>query len=517
MTPLTPSPPHPVTRQIVVVALLFLSLTTAAPASADPKRGRMWASATRGVGQLVDGDLTGAVASFGAARQARALPILDALVGLAALEAGQAATARRQLDGAIKRGSTEPLVLYWAGRAALAAGDRAGALRRIDQALAVGGDRPVLRVAHALLLSASGKRAEAAASLLKAAARQPNLLAPSLYPTPAQGAVDLLGLVLRGFPSPVQVLRTQGHLLWRCHRPLASMAKFSALLKKRPRDADAVQMSARCLAALGKKRRALTMAGRAVELAPDMGHVRAARGELLLAQGKPRLAMVDLRRAADALPRDGRLLTLLARACSRSEKPDDARRFYRYAITRNGRDAEAHFGLGLLLQQAGKHKAAAVLLGRALILSPGSSRYYKGAAHLASVRGERKVAVKLLAAARAAAAVEKKLRRKAQRAEKALALQVRALDAAAEGKACKKACRFAVSRAPAAARRFLQAHLALSAKSQPMKAVFLTPLLGRMKLNALLSRDPTALVARGKSRAGQRYELRKILPMVPIF
>ena len=509
---------HPLTTLSVPVGLVLLLLCTAAPrpANADARRGRMWASATRGVGQLVDGNLTGAVASFGAARQARALPVLDALVGLAALQGGGAAAARRQLDAAIKRGSTEPMVLYWAGRAALKAGDRAGALARVEQALAVGGDRPVLRVAHALLLDSLGKRAAAAASLLKAAAREPNLLAPSLYPTPAQGAVDLLGIVLRGFPSREQVLRTQGHLLWRCHRPLAALGKFSALLKRRPRDADAMQMSARCLAALGKKRRALTLAGRAVEQAPDMGHVRAARGELLLARGKPRLAMADLRRAADALPRDGRLLTLLGQACSRSEKPDDARKYFSYAIRRNGSDAEAHFGLGLLLQQAGKHKEAATLLGRALILSPGSSRYYKGAAHLASVRGERKLAVKLLAAARATAAVEKKLRRQVRRAEKAMSLQVRALDAAAEGKACTRACRFAVSRAPTAARRFLQAHLALTSNKQPMKAVFLTPTLARMKLDALLGRDPTVLMVKGKVRGGQAYELRKILPMVPI-
>lgn len=507
----------PSVRVLVLVCILVLVLALPGQALADTPRGKMWAAAIKGVGQLVDGDLTGAVSSFGQARQARALPELDALVGLVALRAGRPAAALRQISSAIKRGSTEPMVFYWAGRAALQANQRALALQRVEQALAVGGDRPVIRVAHALLLDATGKRAAATASLLKAAAREPNLLAPHLYPTPAQGAVDLLGLVLRGFPSPTQVLRTQGHLLWRCGRPLEALGRFRALLRKRPRDADAMQMSARCLTALGKPRQAMSLARRAVELAPDLGHVRATRGELLLDQGKHREAMGDLKRAVDALPRSARLLTRMAAACAGAEKPGEARKYYRYALRRNGGDAEAHFGLAVLLQQAGEVKEAASLFGKALLLSPGSSRYYKGAAHLASVRGARKLAVKLLAAARAAARVEKRLRGRVRKAKQSFAKQVRALDALGESAACAKTCRFAVSRAPTAARRFLQAHVALRTKKQPMTPVFLLPVLARMNLGALLRQDPTLLVVKGKSRTGQPYSLRKTLPMVPIF
>ena len=503
-------------KVVLLLALVLAHGVTAATAGADP-RGKMWASAIKGVGQLVDGDLTGAVSSFGAARQARALPELDALVGLVALRGGRPRVALRQIASAIKKGSTEPMVFYWAARAALAARQRAEALRRVEQALAVGGDRPVLRVAHALLLDARGKRSLAAASLLKAAAREPNLLSPGLYPTPAQGAVGLLSVVLRGFPSPTQVWRTQGHLLWRCGKPLAALARFSALLKKKTRDADAMQMSARCLAALGKPRRALTMANRAVELAPDQGHVRAARGELLLSQGKPREALFDLKRAVDALPRSGRLLTLMARACAASEKPVEAGKYFRYALRRDGRDAEALFGLAVLQQQGGDIKDAEALFTRALFLAPGSSRYYKGAAHLASVRGDRKLAVKLLAEARAAARNEKKLEGMVSRAKKSLALQVRALDAVAASASCPRTCRFAVSRAPAAARRFLQAHLLLQSKKQPVTPVFLTSVLARMKIDALLGQDPTLLQVKGTSSARRAYELNKRLPMVPIF
>ena len=502
-------------RQIYLVVLLAVALP--GQAVANTPRGKMWAAAIKGVGQLVDGDLMGAVSSFGAARQARAIPELDALVGLVALRGGRPAAALRQISSAIKKGSTEPMVFYWAGRAALQANQRALALKRVEQALAVGGDRPVIRVAHALLLAAGGKRAEATASLLKAAAREPNLLAPHLYPTPAQGAVDLLGVVLRDFPSPTQVLRTQGHLLWRCGKPLEALGRFRALLRKKSRDADAMQMSARCLAALGKPRRAMSLARRAVELAPDLGHVRATRGELLLDQGKHLLAMRDLKRAVDALPRSARLLTRMAAACAGAEKPGEARKYYRYALRRDGGNAEAHFGLAVLLQEAGEVKEAAALFGKALLLRPGSSRFYKGAAHLASVRGARRLAVKLLAEARAAAKVEKRLRRMVQKTEQSLARQVRALDALGESAACAKTCRFAISRAPAAARRFLQAHMALRSKKQPMTPIFLSPVLARMRLEALLLQDPTVLVVKGRSRAGQRYSLRKALSMVPIF
>ena len=504
-------------RALLALALGLASVVAPGAAAADPARGKMWAASIKGVGQLVDGDLTGAVSSIGQARQARALPELDALVGLVALGGGQPAVALRQISSAIKKGSTEPMVFYWAGRAALAVGQRALALQRMEQALAVGGDRPVLRMGQALILNAQGKRARAAASLLKAASREPNLLAPYLYPTPAQGAVELLGVVLRGFPSPAQVLRTQGHLLWRCHRPLEALARFQALLKKKPRDADAMQMSARCLASLGKKRRALAMAHRAVELAPDLGHVRATRGVLLLDQGNPTKAMADLKRAVNALPRSSRLLTRMAQACSGAEKPGEARKYYRYALRRNGHDAEAHFGLAVLLQQAGETREAAALFNKALFLAPGNSRFYKGAAHLASVRGDRKLAVKLLAEARGAARAEKKLKLMVQKANQAQARQVKALDAVARSTTCSKTCRFAVSRAPASARRFLLAHLALKLAKQPMTPVFLTPLLAQLKITSLLGRNPTVLQVKGKSRTGRAYSLRRTLPMVPIF
>ena len=59
--------------------------------------------------------------------------------------------------------------------------------------------------------------------------------------------------------------------------------------------------------------------------------------------------------------------------------------------------------------------------------------------------------------------------------------------------------------------------MALRSKKQPMTPIFLSPVLARMRLEALLLQDPTVLVVKGRSRAGQRYSLRKALSMVPIF
>lgn len=500
-------------RTLILAAALLLP----AQAGADARRGKMWASAIRGVGQLVGGDLPGAVASMGAARQATATTELDAVVGLAALAGGDSTAALRQLDSAIKRGTTEPMVFYWAARAALAGKDRARALQRMEQALAVGGDRPVLRMGHALILAAQGKRGPAAESLLKVAARQPNLLDPSLYPTPVMGAVQLLGVILTGFPDAVAVLRTRGHLQWRAGNTLEALKRFREVLRKRSRDADALQMSARCLAALGKHRRALQMASRALEIEPELGHARATRGVLLLEQGKPREAAADLQRAANALPRDSRVLTRLAMAYARSEKPDLARKYFEYALLRDGKNAEAHFGLALLLQQAGATKKASTLFDRALALAPGNSRFSKGAAHLASVKGDRKAAARLLARARRAARTEQQLERRVRRARGKIALQVQALDALARSPVCARVCRFAVHKAPPTPRRLLQAHLRLKAKPGAVSAAFVRPLLVRLKLKQLLLSDPTRLQQQGKLRNATSYTLSQTLPLVPLF
>ncbi len=465
------------------------------------------------MGQLVDGELVAAVGSLDRARAARALPELDALAGLVALQGGETAAALRQLDAAIARRSEAPLVFYWAGRAALAAGRPAQAVSRMEQALAVGGDQPLLRMGHALALLAAGARPRAEASLLLVAGAEPNLLDPSLFPTPTEGAIELLGAVLRGFP-PVELQRSQGHLLYRSGRVLAALRRFQALALRSAADADALQMLARCLHALGLRDDALAMASRALKAAPDSPQAHAARGELLLEAGQPAKAIDDLRRAADGLPRDARLLVRLADACAAAERSDCARRFYGYAASRDRGLAAAHFGLALLAQQAGRVAEAHTALQRALELEPGSSRYHFGAAHLAREQGQRALAVREQAEARRAEAVERQHQQRTRATLEQAARVVRAQRELARSPTCDTRCQAAVSRLPERPRGWLRAHLAWKGGDRQLAKQLLAGVVGALRPD-LLTRDPTLLKTPGKTGAGRTYVLRTILPLVP--
>ncbi len=341
----------------LVLTLLVVSPPARARSGVRPEVQK-WATAA--LGQMVSGDLSGAVISLGRARAAQPLAEVHALVGLAALQGGRIQDARQQLDAAIAAGSTAPEVFYWAGRAALMTGDRAGALRRLEQALTVGGDRAELRLAHALLARALGHAAEARASLARVARAEPRLQSVALYPRPLQGAVALLGLLLRGLDAPLPVLRTEAFLLWQGSEPLAALAHFTRLDKERPRDGETLAMMARCRWALGQRDQALALARQAVDVAPGLPLARAARGELLLAAEQPQAAEADLHKAADGLPRDPQVLLSLARACQETERADCARKFFGYAVERAPDLAEAHFGLALSLQQAGENEPARV-------------------------------------------------------------------------------------------------------------------------------------------------------------
>lgn len=476
-----------------------------------------WAHTARAVGQIVDGDLAGAVASVKGARAVRAAPELDALVGLAALQGGHAAAGARQLAAAVEHGSTHPLVFYWAARASFAAGRRAVALRQMEQAIAVGGDRPTLRMGQALLLALSGSEARAAGALRAVAAHEPNLLDPSLYPTPVEGAVDLLEPLLRSFPERAQLLRAQGHLLWRAGCVTAAHRRFQSLLKLSPNDADALQMQGRCLAALGQRAAALSSVESALRAAPASPQALATRGELLLDGGDAAKAVADLQRAADAFPRDGQLLLRLARACAESEKRDCARRFYTYALLRRSTLAAAHFGLALLDQQStdkATRAATRARFSRAIELAPGEPRYYEGAAHFARLAGDVAWARALLAEARAVRGVERRHQQHVEAAGRTTRALVAVLGALARDPACDAACRTALHRLPDLPQRFVRVHLAARvnrAQPEELKAV-----MARLKPSALWDRNPVLVETRGKTSSGKTYLLRSVLPFVAV-
>jgi aspartate beta-hydroxylase len=493
---------------------MLLLVWPSASAASGPEK--MWTWVTRGVGQLVDGQLGQAVTSFGKAREGAADPALDALVGLAALAGNRPATALRQLEGAIRRGASRPLVFYWAGRAALAAGRRRLALKRMEQALNLGGDQPVLRMGHAIVARALGRGKQARDSLLEVAAREPNLLDPALYPTPAQGAVELLAKLLRRFPVPLQVERTRAHLLARAGRVLAALAAFRALLQKIPGDADALQMSARCLALLGRKKQALALADQALTRAPGMAQARLTRGEILLLLGQTERAVDDLRRAADGLPREAPVLARLAQACAEAEQLACARKYFRYAVGRDPNLAAAHLGLALIQQQGKGIPAEGVWARfvRAIELNPGSSRAYRAAAHFAGLQGWKKRVARMSAAARNAARVERRLARKVKRARQQSQRQGQNLDLLRPDGTCDAACGRVLARQKSTWVRFLRAHLALRQGRRQAGISLLRPLAGRLK-TSLLSSDPATVKQRGRSTLGPTYVLVQTLPMVP--
>jgi tetratricopeptide (TPR) repeat protein len=491
--------------------LTLLLVSTAARAESG-----LWAWSVKAVGQIVDGDVAGAVRSVAEARRAKPLPELDALVGVAALEGGQRAAARRQLQAAIQHGSTEPLVFYWAARAAWAEGQTALARRLMEQAVAVGGDRPLLRMGQALvLLAPPAQEARAAAALLAVAAREPNLLDPSLYPTPLEGAVDLLEPLLRRFPGRGQLLRTQGHLLWRAGRVLAALRRFQALLSQAKGDPDALQMLARGQVALGQRATARAAINRALEAAPGSPQALAARGELLLDEGQAGKAAVDLQRAADGLPRDARLLSRAAQACAEAEKPICARRFFTYALLRDPQLAAAHFGLALLDQQSSPAESRA-RFQRAIALDPGHARYYQAAAHLAGLQHDARAAVELLAEARQVAPTEQRHARRIEVTRRWTQAQSAALEHLTRDPSCAKVCRASVGRVPEPARGFMLAHLALRQGRRVEALQLLAPLVKQLKAARLLTRDATLVETKGKTTKGQAFSLRSVLPLVPV-
>jgi tetratricopeptide (TPR) repeat protein len=507
---------------VVLVVLAAASSVEAAPAprrAPSPDAGSepaLWRWVASAAGSIVDGDLVGAFAALTRARAARRVPELDALAGLVALQGGERAAAQRRLQAAAESRADEPLIYYWAARAELAGGRVGAALKRLEQALAVGGDRPVLRMGHALLLLEAKQAERAAASLLVAAAATPDLLDPSLFPSPVEGAVDLLAPLFRRLPARGKLVRTQGHLLWRAGKVLAAQRVFRELLGLDADDADALQMLARTQLALGEEEAAAASFDKALRLAPDMPQARAGRGELLMERKEAARAVEELRHAADSLPRDGALLQRLAEACVAAEKPDCARRFFGYALVRDRRLAGAHFGLALLEQQAGETAKAREHLRQAIALEPGGARYYQAAAQLESTAGDRAQARRFQAEARRAAGSEAEHRRRVDAARQEARRQVAALRELARSPRCDStSCRTAVARLAEPPRAFLQAHLALKQGDRSRAAELLRVVLSRLHARSLFLADPTQIETAGSTSAGRRYVLRSTTPLVP--
>jgi len=507
----------------VLLGSLFLPST---PLQAAAPPGAYWSHVARAVGELVEGHYTSAVYTLQRARNLRDQAELDVLVGLAALAGGEPKAASWQLARASKRGSSEPWVYYWAARAALIRGHLDAAARYITQAVAVGGDRPMLRIAQALVTHRLGKHLEAHQALLEVVARQPNLLDPSLYPTPQAGSVALLQSAMRRFPDRLLLWRTQGHLYWHLGQVLAARRMFERVLKLRNKDGDALQALARCSAAMGAAEHARQLAREALAAAPNLADAHATYGELLLQQGQPEKAIKQLQRGADAHDRDARMLVLLARACSEARRYDCAARYYRFAARRDPQSGAAQLGLALTLQQQGHDDKSAVVFERALATAPGDPRVYQGAAHLARLSGNRQRATALLRELPAAEAFQRRLRRLRARSQRQAAAMHQALQqcdcAGTHGCRAKSiACSEALHTLSTFARDVFKTHLKINnaphaARSSIVSQDWTAHVLELLQRKRVLLSNPALTIVRGRTRAGRRYQVQRVLPLVPL-
>ena len=500
---------------------VLLLLWPGAAHAAD--RAAHWSFVARGVGQLVDGDLSAAVGTLARARAAdpAAAALVDTFVGLAALAGGRVEDARRQFERAIGRGSAEPLLYYWAARAELHAGRLAEALDHLSRALAIGRDRVSLWIADALIARAAGHRALAVGALGEAAVRWPNLLDPRLYPTPVEGAVDLLARALHDLPDPLRLWRLQAHLYWRLEQVPGARRLLAQLLARRPDDSDALQLAARCALALGQTDEALRLSTSAVksQLGPT-AQALATHGLVLAAAGRGAEALPWLQRAADARPRDVELLVRLAETCAAAEQADCARRYFAWAVRLDPHNGAAQLGLGLEHLQQGRLDAARPALASALRSSAGDPRVYEAAAQLERRGGGAAAATtRLLRAAARARSVVRRLEARVRVAAEAGRAMEAALEAcgcvegrcASRGASC---CYRAASRVPGLAGQFLRRHLRLI--PVPLSHAMADPALGdRLTIGLLTSAAPRVLWAEGRGLDGLRYRLRRSIAWVP--
>ncbi len=274
-------------------------------------------------------------------------------------------------------------------------------------------------------------------------------------------------------------------------------------------------MLAQCQAQLHMRGEALASAAKAVDLDPDAGAARAIRGELLLRGGEARRAVTDLKLAADLLPREAEVLLRLALSCQKAEDARCARRFFRFALARDASLAEAHFGLALVDQQAGKLKEAWPSFKRAIALDPGNSRYYAGVAHFANLQKKAAAAASWLAEARRAGRLEKKLAKAAARNRKATTAMLELISWLKEGKECDLGCRKLLARLPRPAARFARAHLlGRSGGKKGAISAHLASVLGHLKSDKLFRTDPTKVEVRGRTVRGKNYVTKKSYPLV---
>lgn len=118
------------------------------------------------------------------------------------------------------------------------------------------------------------------------------------------------------------------------------------------------------------------------------------RSAVMEHRGQGVAAQAALVRAAGLSPSDPFLATAVTAILSRGARLartgrfGDAERAYRHALRVNGKNAGAHYGLGFVLEKAGKAKEAFPHYASAAALDPGSAKYQVAAAAACYRRGD---------------------------------------------------------------------------------------------------------------------------------
>jgi tetratricopeptide (TPR) repeat protein len=119
---------------------------------------------------------------------------------------------------------------------------------------------------------------------------------------------------------------------------------------------------------------ALPRFDRALEIRPDFGAVRAARGSLYYQMGKPEAALPDLEAAAAARPNDAASLDHLGQTYLALDRPAEAVRALRHAAELAPEDSKTQLHLARALADAGNSEESKAAMERFRRLGPAANK-----------------------------------------------------------------------------------------------------------------------------------------------
>ncbi|MGY1804340.1 tetratricopeptide repeat protein [Blastococcus sp. SYSU D00922] len=257
------------------------------------------------------------------------------------------------------------------------AGDWETAVEASERVLAVRPDDVRALGSLGAALAMAGRREEARAAFDEAIANDPAYefgvmekarLADNLEE--ALGLLARLEPVTRDFTG-LRVHR--GWLLLEHERLVDALAEFETVLGDEPDSVDALSGAAICHTHLGQPDQAVTLARRAVELAPDDSVALRSLAAAKKDTGSPREAVLLLRHAMEIRPDDASLVGVLAESLKLLDQVDESIELVSAIAQRRPGDGEAWAVLGQHLTSLGNFDEAIVPLRRSLELNPNNA------------------------------------------------------------------------------------------------------------------------------------------------